>query len=170
MSKYDISVKGFGLLLLPTFLRKPVMGALLYALLSPLTYIYSQFRSFQRSCDYRLYHNGQVCYLRALINDQFDPVRRRITITDEVRVMEAALIYERGVNINDPVQMRRDEPGEGEDPRGSLITRRGFGGTTGYDFWVNIPYDLTLEIDMGRLKAIVNAYKLVSKRFGINYI
>ena len=83
MSKYEVNIKRFALLLLPTFWRKPLLATLAYAMVSPLGYLHTRFVLFRRDTVYRLTHNGQVCYLRAVLNDQFDPIERRITITEE---------------------------------------------------------------------------------------
>ena len=39
-----------------------------------------------------------------------------------------------------------------------------------YDFWVNIPIALLNEIDADRVRAVVDAYKLASKRYQINFV
>lgn len=74
MSKYEVNIKRFALLLLPTFWRKPLLATLAYAMVSPLGYLHTRFVLFRRDTVYRLTHNGQVCYLRAVLNDQFDPI------------------------------------------------------------------------------------------------
>lgn len=75
MSKYEVNIKRFALLLLPTFWRKPLLATLAYAMVSPLGYLHTRFVLFRRDTVYRLTHNGQVCYLRAVLNDQFRPDR-----------------------------------------------------------------------------------------------
>lgn len=84
MDKYDVNFKRLALLLLPTFWRRPLFAAMAYAAVSPLQYLHTRFILWKRESDYRLEHNGQVCYLRALLNDKFDPIDRRITITETV--------------------------------------------------------------------------------------
>ena len=70
---------------------------------------------------------------------------------------------------------KREEDAEVLVPRrGSgrilLLNRRGYGGVSGYDFWVNIPLALYDKLDITQVRAVVDAYKLASKRFSINYI
>ena len=163
MSKYDVNIKRLGLLLLPTFLRRPLMTSLLYAVLTPLNYLHMRFMLFRQNAAYRLGHNGQVCYLRALLNDKFDPIDRRITITETVE------------NVGFITLHKREEDAEVLVPRrGSgrilILNRRGYGGVSGYDFWVNIPLALYDKLDITQVRAVVDAYKLASKRFSINYI
>ncbi len=49
------------------------------------------------------------------------------------------------------------------------IHREGFSGTSGYDFWVTVPEELRVAEMETRLRAVVNMYKLASKRYAINY-
>ena len=55
-------------------------------------------------------------------------------------------------------------------PRMVVLNRRGYGGVSGYDFWVNIPVALLDEIDTDRVRAVVDSYKLASKRYQINFV
>ena len=163
MDKYDVNFKRLALLLLPTFWRRPLFAAMAYAAVSPLQYLHTRFILWKRESDYRLEHNGQVCYPRALLNDKFDPIDRRITITETVE------------NVGFITLHKREEDAEVLVPRrGSgrilILNRRGYGGVSGYDFWVNIPLALYDKLDITQVRAVVDAYKLASKRFSINYI
>jgi len=158
---YDIAYKKLVLMLLPTVLRKPLLVAIAYALAAPIVSLYRSFMQFRDETNYRLYHNGQTCYLRAVLNDAFDPISRRITVTDGDVSETAVFIYQRSESKFRMLKRR----GEGA----LQVSRRGFSGTTGFDFMVNIPYDLK-GLDESRLKAITNTYKLASKRYAINYL
>lgn len=163
MSKYDVNIKRLALLLLPTFWRKPLFGALIYAAVSPLQRLHTQFMEWKHSTDYRIQHNGQVCRLRAMLNDQFDPALRRITITDTAANMGVLQVYtrEQGRSLLVP---------DRETGRALIVNRRGFAGVNTCDFWINIPAEYYGTMDEDRLKALVGIYKLASKRFSINYI
>ena len=163
MSKYDVNFKRLALLMLPTFWRKPLLATIAYAAVSPLNYLHTKFVLFQRSTDYRLTHNGQVCYLRAVLNDQFDPIERRITITEDAGNVGPLMLWHRSEERAQLLPMR-------ETWQAFIVNRRGFEGINSFDFWVNIPVVLLEAVDITRLKAIVNTYKLASKRFSINYI
>lgn len=161
MSKYDVNIKRLGLLLLPTFLRRPLMASLLYAVLTPLGYLHTRFMLFRRDIAYRLGYNGQVCYLRAVLNDTFDPELRRITVTDTALNSGVLFVYEREADRSLLVPLRNSD-------RMTLINRRGFGGASGYDFVINVPLALRGS-DESRLMTMANTYKLASKRFAISY-
>ena len=161
---YKVNIKRLALLTLPTWLRKPLVGALIYAGVAPLARLLQNLRSYRATTSYRLSHNGQVCKLRAVLNDEFDPELRRITIEDiqSDTTKEADVIYQRDVGRWIILHPRS---------KGSVIThRRGFSGTSGYDFWANVPSELKNEQTTIRMKALINTYKLASKRFIINYI
>lgn len=161
MRKYNINFKRLALLLLPTFLRRPMMASLTYAVITPLGYIHTNFLQFRNDAAYRLNHNGQVCYLRAALNDTFDPELRRITVTDTAQNVGVMLVFQRDEDHPILVPLR-------DSGTVMLVNRRGFGGASGYDFVVNIPLALR-GLYEARLTAVVNTYKLASKRFAISY-
>ena len=160
MSSYNINFKRLALLLLPTFLRRPVMVSLLYAAMVPLGHLHAKLMQFSREMGYRLNYNGQTCYLRAVLNDTFDPELRRIYITDNTVGMEPLTVHKREVKLEVLLPAR----GYGHT---LMVNRRGFGGISGYDFIVHVPS--ALGVDEARLSAVVSIYKLVSKRFAISY-
>lgn len=161
MSKYDVNIKRLGLLLLPTFLRRPLMTSLLYAVLTPLNYLHMRFMLFRQNAAYRLGHNGQVCYLRAVLNDTFDPELRRITVTDTALNSGMLFAYVREADRSLLVPLRNSG-------RMTLVDRRGFGGISGFDFVINVPLALRGSGE-ARLMTMANTYKLASKRFAISY-
>ena len=161
MSKYDINIRQLGLLLLPTFLRQPLMASLLYAALTPLAQLHMRLTLFRRETAYRLDHNGQVCHLRAVLNDTFDPDLRRITVTDTAQSAGVLL-----VRLRAQAQAVRIPRRHAAAPL--AVNRRGFGGASGYEFVVNLPLALRGSAE-SRLTAVANTYKLASKRFAISY-
>ena len=64
--------------------RDAVTYAWLKALIAPVKSIDDAFQTNRNNNLYRLAHNGQVCYLTAVLNDTFDPVDRGIYINDGV--------------------------------------------------------------------------------------
>ncbi len=161
---FNVNIKRLALLVLPTWLRRPLVGALIYAGVTPLGRLVQELRKYRSTTRYRLRHNGQVCKLRGVLNDEFDPALRRITIEDSQSssTIEADVIFQRDVGRWTILPQRS---------KGSVIThRRGFSGTSGYDFWANVPSELNNEQTTIRMKALINTYKLASMRFTINYI
>lgn len=75
---FEIDLKRFVLQLLPTFYRQPLIFGLLRAALVGLQAVYDQFAEARAAHTYRLTHNGQVCYLRAVLNDAFKSPTGRV--------------------------------------------------------------------------------------------
>lgn len=162
---YNVNMKRLALLALPTWLRRPLVGALIYAGISPLGRLLQELRAFRSATGYRLEHNGQVCKLRGVLNDEFDPELRRIRIEDGDSLdgtSEGAAVWQREMGRWVMVPRR----GAGY----VRVHREGFGGTGGYDFWVMVPDELQTAATETRLQAMVNMYKLAGKRFAIIYI
>ena len=160
---YKVNIKRLALLTLPTWLRRPLVGALVYAGVQPLCRLLHELRRYRDSTRYRLEHNGQVCKLRGVLNDVFDPELRRIVIEE----------VESGDGMGVSTIWRREAGRWMMVPRraggATAIYREGFGGTGGYDFWVTVPEELRGAGTETRLRAIVNMYKLAGKRYAVNY-
>lgn len=163
MGKYDVNIKRLALLLLPTFWRRPLFAAVVFAAVTPLQAVHMRFMRWKDDTDYRLRYNGQVCHLRAVLNDLFDPGERRITVTDNVENIGSVVLHHRDAEQS----LRFPARGSG---RIVILNRRGYGGVNGYDFWVNLPLALYDKIDPEQVRAVVDTYKLASKRFSINFI
>ena len=148
------------MLLLPTFMRRPAISAFVTAAVAPISALNVSFASWRNNTTYRLNHNGQVCYLRAVLNDLFDPDTRRIVITDMEEERNGTTLFLR--EVGPALIVPRRAVG-----RAVLINRRGFVGASGYDFLVCLPSEA--EIDIARLRVVVNTYKLASKRYGITF-
>lgn len=159
---FNINIKRLALLVLPTWLRRPLVGALIYAGVTTLGRLAQDLRKYRITTRYRLRHNGQVCKLRGVLNDEFDPELRRITIEDSEssQLVEASTVYRRDIGKWIILPIR--EVGS------TVVNRRGFDGITGFDFWINVPRVLINIQTRIRLNSITNTYKLASKRFTIN--
>lgn len=163
MSLYNVRIKRLALLLLPTVLRKPLVAAFMQSAVQGCNILHGEFMRWRDKTDYRLRHNGQICHLRAVLNDIFDQTERRITVEDRTNNdSSSAQVFMRDMDRHVLLPMR----GSG---KAFILNRRGYGGASGFDFWVSIPYDLMGKFDEARLAAVVDTYKLASKRWTINY-
>ncbi len=160
MTRYDISYQRLALALIPLTLRHSTLMGFVYVLLSPVIYCASLFERFRSDTTYRITHNGQVCYLTALINDRFDPTLRRITITD-VAPLRGNILYRREVG-NFLMTPRRNDTAV-------MLNRRAFSGFNSVDFAVIVPAVLRDTFPQNQMQALVNTYKLASKRYIILY-
>lgn len=156
MKLYQIDYKKLVLLLLPTPLRKSRMFAFLCALTFGVTALHEQFLKSRDRHLLRLRRNGQVCYLRGILNDEFDTKERRIRITD-------------GKEGGDWVVARDEEEAyqllvAGDGPmlysEELIVVDADF-------FSVYVPWGKEEENKNTRLRSCLNEYKLISKKYVI---
>jgi len=143
-------------MLLPTMLRKPILGSLCQLLTSPVSNIHVRFLQYRKDILYQLQHNGQMCYLQAALNDKFDTVERRIRIQD-ADTTEVDVIYWREEQRLVGIPLRSS----GE----YIVSSRGYSSTNGFDFIVLIPSDISSQKQ--QIRALTNVFKLAGKRFDI---
>ncbi len=165
MGKYDIDMKRLAVLLLPASLRQPRLTALAQVLVVPLSALHRRLTDYREAKDYRLRHTGQVCHLRAVLNDRFDKVERGIRILDELDGVNAILLHQRLQNREIVVSKRVDGVAQ------RVVYRRNYGGIGNLDFWVSVPDEVRTRpgYSEDELYALTNLYKLASKRYGIIY-
>ncbi|HOI27093.1 MAG TPA: hypothetical protein PLN63_05295 [Paludibacteraceae bacterium] len=85
MNLYQIDYRKLVALLLPTMLRKPIIIIFLQCATLAVKLRHHDFLSNRDSNMYRLQHNGQVCHLRALLNEAF-PTRSTDFIIEDSSV------------------------------------------------------------------------------------
>lgn len=150
-----IDYNKLALLMLPTFLRKVKMFAWLQVLITPIKMLYADFMNRRNANLYNLAHNGQVCYLRKVLNDSFDPTLRRIYIGDGNRYTRN-YIYTNGE----------------QQPKylGTMYLRQAEDyADTGLDFRVIVPDDFDINAVYHQMKATIDFYKLAGKRYKIEH-
>lgn len=142
------------LLLLPTFLRKGRVVLFLQNSLRFVKDIHYQLTTYRNAVITDIQRTGQVCKLRGALNDTLDAELRRITIGDIDR-REYLMIYndasERFVDLG-LIQLWQDS----------------YVGTEVADFVVNTPSSLRHQEEL--IKALLDKYKLASKRYIIYYM
>lgn len=148
---FNVNWKKLAILLTPTFLRSNLMIAWLELLMEGINDIHYQWLQFRKSNIYILAHNSQVCYLRAALNDSFDYDLRRIIIIDGNKYKKK-YIYTRGEQKPKFIGIL-------------FIHSRDDYEDTGIDFIVQVPSNLVYNED--QMKALINFYKLASKRYKI---
>lgn len=150
---YKINFDKLVVLLLPTFLRKPRIIAFLSLFSTQLTKLYNTWLVKKIEDVIWLNHNSQVCYLRKILNDEFDDLKRRITITDG-QLYERQYLYTIGE----------------KKPKyfGKIYLRQSSDyADTGIDFFVVVPVDINIDQQKHKLNAFINRYKLASKRYKV---
>jgi hypothetical protein len=145
--------------LIPEALQFPVIVAWVKALTAPIDVLYKNFETYQDSITEKLSHNSQVCYLERILNTKFDPDLRRIYIKDGTQFGKLYIYtepelkpkYLYNASENKPLYVRKTEEYKG-----------------GADFIVVFPAALS-GTNKFAIRALVDYYKLASKRYFIEY-
>lgn len=142
------------LLLLPIRLRAIELFVIARAMVQPISTLYSRLMLNREGNKYKMSHNGQVCYLRKMLNDTFDTELRRITIEDTERY-EWTLVYRE--LMDKPVLLDT-----------VVISSEQFTSDEGTDFTVFVPATMNRNI-RAQMISLINFYKLAGKRYSIIY-
>lgn len=152
---YNIDFNKLAVLMIPSFLRKPILAAYLQSLLVPLETLHAEWLQ-KRSDDwYALNHTGQVYSLRNVLNDKLDEGSRRISISDG-NAYPRKYIYT--TPENKPVFLGK-----------LFINQNSEFLNTGFDFIVHAPQEI-IDTKINELNALIIKYKLASKRYKITAI
>ena len=161
MIRYDINFNRLALAIVPLCLRKPILMNLMYVMMGQVSRVLGVFSIYRDETNYRLAHNGQVCYLRAVLNDRYDEISRRIYIED-VEPMRGNILFKR--EKNDFLMAPTRSTGNS-----AILNKRDFSGSNAVDFNVVVPLDLQGTFKEEQMRALVDTYKLASKRYTITY-
>ncbi|MGR3790663.1 hypothetical protein ACUXZJ_07105 [Flavobacterium sp. TN-1] len=133
------------------------MIAFLQCLTKPIDLIYKDWVKSREKDWYRLAHNGQVCKLEKVLNDEFDKEKRRIYIDDGDSFAQEYIFTQdesEKVFLGDTLFVYSDEEYE----------------NTGVDFVVYVPAELVGKINHHKLNYLIKYYKLAGKRYRIETI
>jgi len=159
---YLVDWKRLVKLLLPTFLRKPVLEAFLQACITPIETIHAEFLEVKKEWDYRLNHDGKVWSLEEVLNDKFDKVKRRITIVDTI-FQDDVYVGNRDNREQVYIALAPPVPPEGGEEETMHI-----GSAPQYyqqaDFIVNVP-TLVLLMNEVSIRNTVDMYKIAGKTY-----
>ena len=149
------------ILLLPTFLRRPVLMAWLRAMAYPLQQLHDRHQSARTQRLYELHHTSQICYIKDALNNEFG-------ITDyadgvEIEDINAPgnwiWVYDENVErFYDKLLF--DEPTWIHDTSSILPPTSAF--------TVLVPKHIEIdETNDARIRSVVNKYRLASRTFEI---
>lgn len=154
MKLLAINFKKMAVLLLPTFLRTATIIEFIKTFMPPFTDLQNRFFVARNNNLYTLRHNGQVCHLRAVLNDAFPTRDKSFEITDST--MQGEWVYAWDEELTDKQLMIPDEGGR---LIYSVEVLDNYA-----DFVVRIPLNLKSDDNLNRIKSLVNTYKLLSKK------
>lgn len=161
---YNIDIKKLVLQLLPQIYRQPKHVAWLQALVQPLITLYALFNAFRNSTLYQLSITPQVCYLEKMLNDKYDVALRRIYI-DEPPEIEGVPLYQE-VEVKPQVLFTEAEVVDDE----FVLYQESESEIFSVDFIVVVPLALEPTIDLNELTAILDAYKLTTKTYKVQFV
>lgn len=150
---FDIDFKRLVALLLPMSLRRPLIFGVLRAGVAGVERVYKDFATARTEHNFRLTHNGQVCYLRATLNYYFGSGFRIGNIKQEGEWLYA-VTEDGGENI--PLAVT--EEGKGVP----VLYSEQILNAAQNDFVVFVPGAYWSRLE--EIKAMVDRYKLVTKR------
>lgn len=151
------------ILLLPTFLRRPVLMAWLRAMVYPLQQLHDRHQSARTQRLYEVRHTSQICFIKDALNKEFG-------ITDyaagfEIEDINAKgnwiWVYDENVErFDDEQHMLFDEPTWIHDTSSILPPTSAF--------TVLVPKHIEIdETNDARIRSVVNKYRLASRTFEI---
>jgi hypothetical protein len=149
---YKVEYNKLIVLMLPPFLRKAKLIGYIQALVAPIDTLYYKWTLLRKDNLYKVHHNGQICYLKKVLNDKLDPSLRRIYIVNGNRYKREYL-YTRPENR----------------PRylGTLFLNRNSDyADTGVDFIVIAPKEI-INSSPYELRVLIDFYKLGGKRYKV---
>ena len=156
MKLFQISITKLGISLLPTKMRMASKVEFLRILLFPLQVVQNTFFANRDKTIYMLSHNGQVCKLRAVLNDAF-PTREKTFLIEDALGASGEWKYARYEERLYEQLFIPDEPN-------SILIYDEERMTKFADFVVKIPSGLQSNDNMNTIRALVNTYKLTSKK------
>lgn len=153
---YLINWSKLATLLLPTFLRKPVILAFLRAFGKPVETMHAEFLVEKTKWEYRMEHDGRVFSLKDVLNDAFDNVSRRIYITD-VELQDDIYIG----NRDNREQVYISAPPDDEN---TVYIGSAPQYYTQANFIVHVPVEI-LEDNAILIRNLIDEYKLAGKTY-----
>lgn len=156
MRIYDVDFDRWVAIMLPTMFRRRRLYALCRAMCAPVQWLYRKFLASRKVHLYKLRYNGQVCHLRAALNEAFG-ISSGFEITDaDGDLGEWIFVFDEAIDTR-LYAFDAEKAGEGTVVYDSNLLK------TPYSrFAVRVPgalYDERLE----EIKAIVDRFRLPAK-------
>ena len=151
------------ILLLPTFLRRPVLMAWLRAMVYPLQQLHDRHQAARTQRLYELRHTSQICFIKDALNNEFGitDYATGFEIEDISALGTGICVYDENVErFDDEQHMLFDEPTWIHDTSSILPPTSAF--------TVLVPKHIEIdETNDARIRSVVNKYRLTSRTFEI---
>ena len=101
MKVFQTNFLRLAVLLIPTMLRKPAMVAMMRSFMKPFMLLQNRLNERREANMYNLMHTGQVCHIKAVLNDHFRlDYSNGFEIEDAGELGEWLMIYDEGDERN----------------------------------------------------------------------
>jgi hypothetical protein len=154
----QIEYKRLILLLLPVFLRKKLLAVWLLSMIAPVVFLYNLFVRYRDENSNALIKNGQVCYLRRLLNDAFPDAKGDIQIQGDNITGEWEYAWDKDLSATKYLLIENtlfwDENTTHQDIVGFIVVA---------------PKAIYSMNNDTKIRSLLNAYKLIGKPYIIQY-
>lgn len=155
---FDLDFRKFVQMLLPVRMRKYLLIQFIVSSILPIRQLHYRFMNNREDNLYRLTHNGQVCYLRSVLNDAFPYRSADFDIGDNYVTSEWIYAKSEAAFPYDQLILR-------EDPDGVVLWDERYVLIETTPFMVKCPKEIYDDKDsMNRVRHLVNEYKILSKQ------
>lgn len=153
---FDINFQQLFVNLLPTFLRKKRLVVFLGIVATQLQAVHHRFVSYR--ADFTSGTVTQLCVLRKLLNDWFDPYERGIRLRNVKPNYDALLLWQ--VAENKPIRLSDAEPFLLKNEPSLLLSQ--------IDFEVLLPKGYTMTTQqLSLMRMLIDENKLPSKKYTV---
>ena len=158
-----IDDRKLSVLLLPTFLRQPVIISFMRVLMQPLQALHDRYQKARTQRMYELWHTGQICHIKEALNTEFGltDYATGFEIDDINAQGEWVWVFDEKVDrFDDEKHMLFYEPTWIHDTSSILPPTSAF--------TVLVPKHIEIdETNDARIRSVVNKYRLASRTFEI---
>ena len=165
MEQMKIDYSKLAVLLLPTFLRQPILMSLARILMVPLQRLHDEHHAARDERMYQLRHTSQICHIKDALNREFAVGNHALT-PDYTAGFEIEDINAIGdwVMTYDEVPAFADVHTMAEDDDYLLVYDETIITQATQSFIVYVPKEIEFNISLPKVRAIVEQYRLASRR------
>ena len=166
MAQMKIDYNKLAVLLLPTFLRQPLLMSLARILMVPLQRLHDEHHAARDERMYQLRHTSQICHIKDALNREFavgnyDPTTPDYTEGFEIEDINAIGDW---VMTYDEVPAFADVHTMAEDDDYLLVYDEPIITQATQSFIVYVPKALDFNASLPKVRAIVDLYRLASRK------
>lgn len=165
MEQMKIDYSKLAVLLLPTFLRQPILMSLARILMVPLQRLHDEHHAARDERMYQLRHTSQICHIKDALNREF-AVGNYASIPDYAAGFEIEDINAIGdwVMTYDEVPAFADVHTMTKDDDYLLVYDEAIITQATQSFIVYVPKEIEFNTSLPKVRAIVEQYRLASRR------